>query len=208
MASKKKLEAQMEEAAQLEAAEASFNEMFESEDWVEDSQSGLPPYWKAAMNGQSAVGQFFRGIPMMIDNKDPNFIRYVMQATIPLTCYRGPVDSAEAVSVQPGELFTISSYAGLDMVRYLGFEIAAIIVEDTQLAPTAEIAVRNFYRWKIRVPRETMKQLQEMRVEETKLLRIEAQNFARKRMLERRNEILQMQEGGQTKTAAPAEMTS
>jgi hypothetical protein len=131
-----------------------------------------------------------------------------MQATIPLTCYRGPVDSAEAVSVAPGELFTISAYAGLDMVRYLGFEIAAIIVEDTQLAPTVEIAVRNFYRWKIRVPRETMKQLQEMRVEETKLLRIEAQNFARKRMLERRNEILKMQEGGQTKTAAPAEMTS
>lgn len=199
MASKKKLEEQMEVANQLEAAEAAFDEMLASEDWVEDSQAGLPPYWKAAM-GQSAVGQFFRGIPMMIDNKTPNFVRYVLQASIPMTCYRGPVDSAEPVEIEPGDLFTISSYAGLDMEKYLGFEVAAMVVEEMDLKPTDD-GPRKFYRWKIRVPRATMEKLKEIRVEETELLRIEAQNFARNRLLERKREYADLKENRQGKTA-------
>ena len=190
----KKLEKQMEEEEMLAKAMDEFEASLGGE-WVEDTQVGLPPYWKPRSENGPAIGQSFCGIPMMIDDKDKNFIRYVIQATRTMKCWKGPVDNAEEVIIHAGDLFTVSNYSGLNLDKYFGFEIAAIVVSDEQLAPTEEIAVRNFYRWKVKVPLATMKQLQEIRREETELLRLEVQNQARRRLLERKKEIAEIRKG-------------
>ena len=87
-------------------------------DGWEEEQISFPPYWNPA-----AIGNSFRGIPQGLDNRDPDFPRFVLLATVPIKCEQGPRDDVEEVTVQPGELFTTSVYAALPLDRYIGWEV-------------------------------------------------------------------------------------
>ena len=193
MASKKQenLERQIREQEELEkqmaAMEAAMGGDTQS---VVDTQVGLPPYWKPMPDGTgSAVGRWFCGVPMSLDNQDPNFPRWVIQATQPLTCYRGPKADMEEVQVQPGDLFTISEYAGLNLREYFGMKIGVVIVSDTPLSPTPDGEPRNFYRWQVRLDKNEAKELQEFRKETAKMLREEARMASILAMQQRRKQI-------------------
>lgn len=73
----------------------------------EKEQVGFAPYW------QPEPGQSIYGAPVQRDERDPDFVRYLVRAYMPIKCCRGPEDAREEVTVQPGELFTVSVYSSL-----------------------------------------------------------------------------------------------
>lgn len=185
MASKKLIEKQIEEADVLEAAQADFNAAM-GDDWVEQSV-GLPPYWTP---GEQPVGRWFKGIPMMLDNKDPNFIRYHIQASLATKCFTGPVAEAQEVICQPGEIFSVSAYAGLPLDDYLGFEVGVLIQSHRQLPPTPEIKdTRNFYTWIVKVSPEVHRNMKELKAGQVELLRAQVQESAMRQLQERKENL-------------------
>lgn len=86
------------------------------EGWGEE-KIGYAPYWSPA------EGACFRGIVLARDDRDPEFVRILMQATAPLVCYEGPVVEAEEIQVALGEQFTVSAYAALPLMNYIGEEV-------------------------------------------------------------------------------------
>ena len=186
---KESLEQQMQEQEFLESQLAELEAAMGGES-VEDTQVGLPPYWKPIPEiGKSAVGQMFIGIPMRIDMRDENFHRYVIQATRETQCFRGPNEEAESVIVKPGELFTTSVHAGLDLTEYYGMKVGVIIISDTPLKPLEDGTPRNFYRWKVRLLKAEAKELDDFRKEKAKMLREEARMASVFAMQQRRLEL-------------------
>ena len=84
--------------------------------WEEENLS-LPPYWVAE------VGKEFAARILDIDNADPEFPRYVLEALAPVECQNGPREEAEDVHVKVGEFFTTSLYAGLPLGKYIGARV-------------------------------------------------------------------------------------
>ena len=87
--------------AKTATAGQSFEERYH--DWTKH-QVGFAPYWNPS------AGDWFEGIVMARDDRDPTFVRYLVKATMPMKCKTGPSDSAETVDVAEGEYFTLSSY--------------------------------------------------------------------------------------------------
>lgn len=83
----------------------------------EEEQITLPPYWNAHKDG------WFYGMVVDLDNRDPEFPRYLVQAEKPLKCFVGSKDEREEVTVQPGEFFTLSVYGSLPLDRYIGVKV-------------------------------------------------------------------------------------
>ena len=86
----------------------------------EEEFSSFPPYWKAAVGEQIDV------IVEALDQRDPEFPRYVFRSAQeqPIECFRGDKSSKTSVSIQKGELFTSSVYAGLNGIsEYAGLEV-------------------------------------------------------------------------------------
>jgi hypothetical protein len=110
-----------EEAEALAAAEAEFD----AEGGEVVAASGFAPYIKPT------VGGLYRFMPLMIDATNPEFIRNVCQWEGPgvLQASTGPVASAEAVEVQPGELFTFSDYKGIPFELMNGLKVTALCTE-------------------------------------------------------------------------------
>lgn len=167
-------------------AEKSFDQFFAAdvpEGWV-DEQVGFPPYWSPEM------GSAFRGMIMYRDERQPEFIRYVVQASAPIRCHRGPSDDEqEEVIVQPGELFTTTAYAALPLERYFGFEVWVLAEKKRTLAastnPNAkEGQKRKREQWdfRIRVSPETKKLLDDQRSETAKLLQTKREEARRNAM--------------------------
>ncbi len=77
-------------------------------------QIGFPPYWNPA------PGKKFFGKVVMRDERDPDFIRYVIEAGVRHQCQEGPSDEAVAVTVDRGQHFNVSLYAGLPLENYYG----------------------------------------------------------------------------------------
>ncbi len=84
--------------------------------WEEENLS-LPPYWVAA------EGKEFAARVIDLDNADPEFPRYVLEALAPVDCQNGPREEAEDVHVKIGEFFTCSLYAGLPLGKYVGARV-------------------------------------------------------------------------------------
>jgi hypothetical protein len=83
----------------------------------EDENLSLPPYWV------TDIGKTFAARVIDLDDRDPKFPRYVLEAMAPVDCQSGPRDEAEDVHVQIGEFFTCSTYAGLPLERYIGCRV-------------------------------------------------------------------------------------
>ncbi len=95
------------------------------EDFSEKENLGFPAYWKAK------VGAKFAARVMSLNDSDPDFQRWIFQATRhPVTCARGPAESAKEVVVPIGDFFSTSAYAqfgnnesGRGLHQFIGEEI-------------------------------------------------------------------------------------
>jgi hypothetical protein len=83
----------------------------------QSEQISFPPYWKPE------VGKIFLALVLSLDDRDPDFHRYVLQTMHPLPCERGDKHNKEDVIVDKDDFFTTSVYAGLPLDRYIGFKV-------------------------------------------------------------------------------------
>jgi hypothetical protein len=141
--------------------------MAQLEGW-EEVETGFPPYWKPA------VGKILMGKVCVVDFRDPSFPRVVLQATkVAIPCQRGPVDGAEDVTVKPGEFFTMSEYAALNLSAYIDLEVAIKCVgeRDVPADKARNLPKRDMFEWKVWATPEGAKLLKARSVEEMKLLK-------------------------------------
>jgi hypothetical protein len=138
--------------------------MFEAaQEWVEQ-QTGFPPYWNPVVDEDSGKGNGFKAKVMARDERDPEFIRYVLQATMGLRCQNGPADDAEEVLVKPGEYFTCGDYAALPLSDYFGEEVVVLTIRKRKLAANEKNPQkRDLWNFKILVSPETALRLEERR---------------------------------------------
>lgn len=85
--------------------------------WSEEA-TGFAPYWNPEENAW-----FFARI-IDKDERDPSFVRFLMQAGHDIPCKRGPAEEAEDVMVNKGEFFTISVYYSLQDLFDFYLELA------------------------------------------------------------------------------------
>lgn len=95
----------------------SQSEQYDAPEGWGKALTGFPPYVK------NEEGMKFQGVVFEKDDSNEEFIRYVMQATKPVTAYRGPKDNAEKVTVKPGEYFTVSPAVNLNLDGFIGKEV-------------------------------------------------------------------------------------
>lgn len=75
-------------------------------DFSEKENLGFPAYWKIG------VGKKVAARVMQLDDSDPDFQRWIFQATRhPVTCGRGPAKEAKEIIVEIGDFFSTSAYA-------------------------------------------------------------------------------------------------
>jgi len=134
--------------------EAIVDEDFDIESVFTDEQVGLPPYWNPE------VGRKFKATVVGIDDKDPNFNRFILRASHGIRCQRGPAEDAETLLVKAGQYFTCSLYAALPLQRFIGFEVIVICVKLRE-----GVTKDGFDVWEFRVltDEETKAQLAERR---------------------------------------------
>lgn len=128
------------------------------EGWEEEATSGFPPYWSPG------EGKSFRGRILARDVRDPNFIRYVVEASETTECVRGSGDDAEPVMVEKGQQFTVSDYFALDLRSVLGLEIKATSTEKVRTKGGNDV-----WLWKLAMPPEARKILHARRAESAAL---------------------------------------
>ena len=115
-----------EEEFDLEAATAAFD----AAGGEEVLGTGFAPYLKPQ------VGGLYTFIPLMVDARDPSFVRYTCQNTgKDLRCATGPVDDGEEVIVKKGEIFSISKYATLPLIEMMGLSVTAFCSGTQKLGP-------------------------------------------------------------------------
>jgi len=121
-----------DEAVQAQALEAAAA-AFAAAEGEEVLGTGFAPYLKPV------VGLIFKFVPLMIDARTPNFVRYTCQniGDTPLKCATGPVKDAEEVIVKPGEIFSISKYATLPLDEMMGLGILAFCDGRREMPPIA-----------------------------------------------------------------------
>jgi hypothetical protein len=91
-------------------------------------KTGYPPYWQPAEN------QGFCGTVLRLDDKDPEFCRFVIRAAADILCYQGPTDNADEVLVHQGEEFSCSVYAVLPLEKYFGCQVLVVCKGKRKLA--------------------------------------------------------------------------
>jgi hypothetical protein len=79
-------------------------------------QISFPPYWKPE------IGKKFLALAVSLDERDPEFLRYLLQATHDIMCSKGGRDDKEDILVKRDEFFTMSVYAGLPLSNYIGLK--------------------------------------------------------------------------------------
>lgn len=141
--------------------------MAQLEGW-EEIETGFPPYWTPA------IGKMLLGKVCVVDFRDPSFPRVVLQATkVAIPCQRGPMEGAEDVIVKPGEFFTMSEYAALNLSNYIDLEVAIKCVGE-RLVPADKVRnlpKREMFEWKVWATPEAAKLLKARSLEEMKLLK-------------------------------------
>lgn len=153
----------------------------------EKDQVGFPPYWKPV-----DTGDWFRGKVLMLDDRDPDFPRYVIEATQEFYAYKGTALDAEPILVLPGELYTINSYSSLPLERYYGnWDIVGRTVRKRKLAASTKEDAQDYQKrprdlwdWEVMIPKELKQLLKSQREEESKMLAA-AREQARKAAVEK-----------------------
>lgn len=122
--------------AKNKAAETKVDDNFEPEITGElhDEQLGFPAYWAPAEEPNSK-GHFgsFKAKLIGFDDSDPEFERWVFQATHRTLCHKGPTDDQEEVIIEPGGYFSVSNYAQLNLAQYMDLTFLLIVMEKIDL---------------------------------------------------------------------------
>jgi len=125
----------------------------------EEEQVGFAPYWNPE------EGKFFVGTVVARDERDPEFLRYLIKAVVDTVCKRGPVDEAEEILVRKGEFFSISVYHALAEPFDFILENFTARGVDIQMKLTAvkeaktKTQGRTVWQWKMHLPPEHKKML-------------------------------------------------
>lgn len=131
----------------------------------EEEQVGFAPYWSPEPE------KWFLAQVVSIDKRDPEFVRYLMKASIDTACKRGPVDESEDVIVKSGEYFTISVYYSLQYLFDTYLEMGCTPV--MRVTAVKEVKTKNSqtcWTWKVQVSPEDKKMLTKKRVEASKYM--------------------------------------
>ena len=114
---------------------------------------------------------------MLLDERDPEFRRYVVEATDEILCAKGPAEGADTILVLPGELFTVNDYSALPLERYFGWEVIAIADKKRKLAASVKPDAKDYQKrsrdlwdWRVKVPPELKALLKSQRDESAKML--------------------------------------
>jgi hypothetical protein len=124
----------------------------------EEEQVGFAPYW----NPEPL--KWFLGRVVARDERDPDFVRYLMKAEIDTPCKRGPVTDAEDVMIRKGEFFSISVYHSLEGLFNAYLEMGftpAMKVTAVKEVPTK----KSGQTWKVQVSPDDKKLLTKKRTE-------------------------------------------
>lgn len=153
------------------------------EGW-ENEQIGFPPYFNPTMKEDEkgktipGTGNYFLAIPIDLDERNPEFKRYVLEAVQAIECKKGPADDAELITVQPGEFFTCSVYAALPLEDYFGYPIFVRPVRKRKLAANEENPQkRDLWDFELKVSPETKKLLKQRRQQEADMLREKRERY-------------------------------
>jgi hypothetical protein len=109
--------------------------------YEEERTTAFPPYWKPLL------GRGFVARVVDFDGRNPEFLRYVLEAAKPVECQMGKADDENLVTVQPGELFTTSVYRALPLHEYMGLQDPIIVV----CVGTIEVKNRPNEMWKFSI---------------------------------------------------------
>jgi hypothetical protein len=117
-----------------------------AKDWVEE-QTGFPPYWTPS-SSPGFVGTVI-GLDPAANEKD--FNRWIIAAVgAPVVCQKGPADDAALIEVAPGEMFTMSDYAALNLTPYIGQTILLVPRQKRSLG-----GGKDLWDWTLKVSKET-----------------------------------------------------
>jgi hypothetical protein len=142
----------------------------------EEEQVGFAPYW----NPEPL--KWFLGRVVARDERDPDFVRYLMRAELDTPCKRGPVNDAEDVMIRKGEFFSISVYHSLEGLFNTYLEIGvtpAMKVTAVKEVPTKKSG-QTCWTWKVQISPEDKKLLNKKRAD----LQLEAKRENEKRLSE------------------------
>lgn len=129
----------------------------------EKEQIAFPPYWNPE------IGKKIFFTPVMLDEKDPNFPRFVCKAGMITNCLEGPSDNQKETTIKTGEYFTISQYASLPLQNYFGHPVL-VEVMDLVKFKGEDGTPRTRWVFELRVAPETKRLLEAARVEQAKSL--------------------------------------
>lgn len=119
--------------------------------WVEE-QTGFPPYWNPELANPGEVCKRFQGIVIGKDDRDPDFIRFVLKATKTIMCGEGPKDDKADIEVQEGQYFSVSDYVALPLEKYIGHEVLVMSVSKRKID-----GGKSLWKWRLMVSPETRK---------------------------------------------------
>jgi hypothetical protein len=120
----------------------------------EEEQVGFAPYWTPEK------GKTFLARVENFDMRDPKFQRFICENKgKAMTCHTGPQDDQKEVTVKKGERFSLSAYAGLPLLDYMGCEVFVEVVGKRKIAGQPN----PMWVFTIRVSPETKRMLAERR---------------------------------------------
>lgn len=134
------------------------------DEW-EKEQVGFAPYWSPDTD------KWFYGSVQARDERDPEFVRYLCKALMPMTVQRGPAEDAEKIDIKPGEYFSISVYYSLaepfDFILehfvLKGIEVP-MRIKALKSVKTKKVG-QTCWTWEMLLPKEMKKALAEKRNE-------------------------------------------
>lgn len=159
-----------------------------------DETTGFYPYWtpvtlcsqcKSTLGAAELVcrrhpqaevlGNRFIGRLIGPDPDSPaNFPRWMVYATHRMLCQRGPVDSPEIVTVEPGGMFTISDFKSLNLMKFQGMVILVQVKYKRKLPPTQDGTPRTMWDFDLKVDHASKRMLDEQR----NAIAVQARGFA------------------------------
>jgi hypothetical protein len=148
-----------EEILQTNGAPVEFADGDFDDAGFEEEQIGFPPYWTPV------AGRKLRIKVIALDARDPEFVRWTVQATHNVACQSGPSDEAEPRLVKAGEFFSMSLYAGLPLQRYVGEEVIVSCKEERDIG-----GGKSFWQWTLRCTSETHARVNARLEEQRKLM--------------------------------------
>lgn len=151
----------------------------DSEEFVK-GDIGFPPYWKPN------IAKGWRGIILARDIRNPKFQRFQIENTGPaFDCWTGPARDGVLVTVETGQVFSISAWRALPLDKYFGLEVVVIATGKREgMAPNEESdgQPRDMWEWSLWTKKENQRLLASQTKEDLQFL-VAQQREARRKML-------------------------